>query len=82
MATTGTALGARFRVRAWQRMAIAGTLAASLLGVGFAAGRILPSDPTEAARMVPRYAGDAHVFVGIPSGGFSAQKHHHRVKWG
>jgi hypothetical protein len=83
MATTGTALAGRLQVRTWQRMAVGGALAVSLVGAGFAAGRIQPSAPTGTTRMVQPTVEGVGVSVGLAGGASSALvTHHHRTKWG
>jgi hypothetical protein len=82
MATIRTALEGRGEPRKWRSLAIAGTLAASLVGVGFAVDRILDPDATETMRVISPVT-HGGMEVGTPSGGFQDPAHHHpRVKWG
>jgi hypothetical protein len=83
MATTGTALRGHLQVRMWQRLAIGGALAVSLVGAGFAAGRMQPPTPTGTTMVIQRPAEGVGVTVDLPSGATSARvTHHHRIKWG
>lgn len=78
MATTGSTLGLA-SVRGWQRIAIVGALGASLIGLGFAAGRTSAAMPAANGYPSTERVGMA---IELPDRSALAFDHSQRVKWG
>ena len=79
MATTGSTLGLA-SVRGWQRIAVVGALGASLIGLGFAAGRTSAATPTTTnGRPSTERVG---LGIELPDREALAFDHTQRIKWG